>query len=354
GAIQALSMKHGKFLLCLALWAILGGCRAATPVVVKVGLIAPFEGADRDTGYSALAGVRLALQEQNERAGSFRVELVALDDHHDRTGQLAAQRAAELVADPAVVAVIGGFGDASALGAAPVLTTAGVPFIVAAASDDTLAGAGIWRLPAGNEAIARQTLEWTRPWPVRRWSVAGQGALAEAMRAALADAGLVPVARADEADALFYAGDDPEEAVALLRNLRSEKRGVKFVGGPALDTPRFAQLGGDDAIGAYYVSLTGPADEDFVAAYRKENGAVPFAPASLAYRAATVLLALGKGSPPKPTRASLGRALRELRAGSPVVWERSAPALTLYQLNTTGYPGVVVAVEGKKDIEQTR
>jgi len=145
-----------------------------------------------------------------------------------------------------------------------------------------------------------------------------------------------------------------EEAVALLRNLRSEKRGVKFVGGPALDTPRFAQLGGDDAIGAYYVSLTGPADEDFVAAYRKENGAVPFAPASLAYRAATVLLALGKGSPPKPTRASLGRALRELRAGSPVVWERSAPALTLYQLNTTGYPGVVVAVEGKKDIEQTR
>ena len=121
-------MRRGKFLLlCAAIAAILSGCWASTPAVVKIGLIAPFEGAYRDTGYGALAGVRLALRAQNERAGSFRVELVALDDHHDRTGQLAAQRAAELVADAAVVAVIGGFGDGPAKGAAPVLAAAGGP-----------------------------------------------------------------------------------------------------------------------------------------------------------------------------------------------------------------------------------
>jgi len=225
------------------------------------------------------------------------------------------------------------------------LAAAGVPFVVAAAGDDTLSGEGVWRLPVGNATVARQMLAWAEAWHVRRWYVAGEGSLAEAMRAAPAGAGLTPVARAGEADMLFYAGDDPEEAAALLPNLRPGKRGVKFMGGPALDTPRFAQLGGDGVAGAYVVSLAGPGDEDFVAAYREANGATPSAPAVLAYRATKALLASWPG-PANPTRAGLGRTLRGLA--------EDAPALTLYQLGTTGYPGVVVAVEGKKDVEQTK
>src|SRR5215510_3753097 len=55
------------------------------PPTVKIGLIAPFEGLYRATGYEVLFAVKLALQERNEGQGlqGYRVELVALNDFND-------------------------------------------------------------------------------------------------------------------------------------------------------------------------------------------------------------------------------------------------------------------------------
>lgn len=93
------------FLLALALW-LSAGCASVDPVV-KIGLVAPFEGRYRDVGYDAIYSARLAVREINAAGGigGRRVALVALDDRGDP--ELARQTAASLIIDPAVIAVVG-------------------------------------------------------------------------------------------------------------------------------------------------------------------------------------------------------------------------------------------------------
>lgn len=95
-----------KALLLLLALAGATGCRSVDPVV-KIGLVAPFEGRDRAVGYDAIYSARLAVREINAAGGigGRRVALVALDDRGDP--ELARQAAASLVIDPAVVAVAG-------------------------------------------------------------------------------------------------------------------------------------------------------------------------------------------------------------------------------------------------------
>lgn len=84
----------------------LAGCRSVDPVV-KVGLVAPFEGRHRAIGYDTLYSARLAVRELNAAGGinGTRVALVALDDSGNP--QFAAATADALIIDPAVVAVVG-------------------------------------------------------------------------------------------------------------------------------------------------------------------------------------------------------------------------------------------------------
>jgi hypothetical protein len=80
----------------------LTGCTSVRPVV-KIGLIAPFEGLYRDSGYAALAAMRQALDECTPPGVD--VLPLALDDSGDPAQ---AQRAAKkLLVDPAVHAVVG-------------------------------------------------------------------------------------------------------------------------------------------------------------------------------------------------------------------------------------------------------
>ena len=63
---------------------LLSGCASVQPVV-KVGLVGPFEGANRAVGYDVIYSARLAVREINEAGGigGYRVALVALDDSGD-------------------------------------------------------------------------------------------------------------------------------------------------------------------------------------------------------------------------------------------------------------------------------
>jgi hypothetical protein len=78
------------------------GCTDVHPVV-KIGLIAPFEGIYRESGYAALAAMRQALDEC--APPGMALLPLALDDGGD---PMQAQRAAQkLLVDPAVHAIIG-------------------------------------------------------------------------------------------------------------------------------------------------------------------------------------------------------------------------------------------------------
>jgi hypothetical protein len=94
------------FVLATLIVLFIVGCHSVDPVV-KVGLVAPFEGRHRAIGYDALYSARLAVRELNAAGGidGTRVALVALDDSGN--SEFAAATADSLIIDPNVVAVVG-------------------------------------------------------------------------------------------------------------------------------------------------------------------------------------------------------------------------------------------------------
>jgi ABC-type branched-subunit amino acid transport system substrate-binding protein len=106
----ALWRRTGRlFVTVLILFLALGmisACQSAAPVV-KVGLVAPFEGRHRDIGYDVLYSARLAVREINAAGGigGTRVALMAIDDGGNP--EYAQAIANSLLVDPSVVAVVG-------------------------------------------------------------------------------------------------------------------------------------------------------------------------------------------------------------------------------------------------------
>jgi ABC-type branched-subunit amino acid transport system substrate-binding protein len=105
----------------LALVLLLAGCAAhnAAPVI-KLGVIAPFEGAGRPLGYAVLPAIKEVVREANDRSafGPYRVTVVAFNDDLDPA--IAAAQAEALALDPDVLAVIGPFTHTTVEAAAPV------------------------------------------------------------------------------------------------------------------------------------------------------------------------------------------------------------------------------------------
>jgi len=103
-------------------------CHSVDPVV-KIGLVAPFEGENRAIGYDVIYSARLAVREINEAGGigGYRVALVALDDSGDT--ELAKHTAQSLVIDPGVIVVMGHWLPQTTAIAAPIYAEADLPFI---------------------------------------------------------------------------------------------------------------------------------------------------------------------------------------------------------------------------------
>lgn len=122
----------------LTLSSCLTGCLPATPRVVRIGLVAPFEGRYREIGTDVIPAARLAIRETAAQAGpgDLAVELVAYDDSGDPA--LAVQQARRLAADPLVVVVVGHWLPATSIAARPVYETAGIPMIQIGGVDDQL------------------------------------------------------------------------------------------------------------------------------------------------------------------------------------------------------------------------
>ncbi len=112
-----------------ALW--LAGCRdVSSPPVVKIGLIAPFEGPSRPLGYEVLDGVKLRLNQWNQGHHTPKVELVALND--DGNPELAAVLPAQLAQDPDIRVILGPPQGHTAMAALPGLEETGLPTLLLA------------------------------------------------------------------------------------------------------------------------------------------------------------------------------------------------------------------------------
>lgn len=117
-----------RTLFFLLLLGIISGCQSVAPVV-KVGLVAPFEGRHRDVGYDVLYSARLAIREINAAGGvdGTRVALVALDDGGNP--EYAKATADSLLIDPNVVAVVGHWLPETTETAAPIYSQSSLAFL---------------------------------------------------------------------------------------------------------------------------------------------------------------------------------------------------------------------------------
>ncbi len=107
---------------------LLTGCASVQPVV-KIGLVAPFEGQYRAIGYDVIYSARLLVREINESGGigGYRVSLVALDDGGGV--EMARETAVSLTLDPAIIAVVGHGLPQTTAAAAPIYKEAGITLI---------------------------------------------------------------------------------------------------------------------------------------------------------------------------------------------------------------------------------
>ena len=99
--------------------------------VIKIGVIAPFEGTGRPLGYAVLPAIKAAAEEANASGdlGRYRVLVVAFND--DLDAPTAAAQAQALALDPDVLAVVGPWTAETAAAATPILAEAGLPALVA-------------------------------------------------------------------------------------------------------------------------------------------------------------------------------------------------------------------------------
>ena len=247
-----------------------------TRPIIKIGLTAPFSGFDESLGYSVIGAVRLAVRERNQSGGvaGYSVELVALDDGN--APDQAAQRAREMIIDPAVMAVLGGFDTTAAAAASALYAQDGMPFVTLATGDAL--GASALRLvgseqEAGWLAGKRAALD-TR---VKRIAIISDrtagadvlteqfAAVAQTGGAAIVYSGYIQRWQLDYTmvtrdlavaapDLVFFAGR-AVEAGEMLKQMRAAGVTAAFLGGPGVDDPRLLQIAGAAAHGATYVSL---------------------------------------------------------------------------------------------------
>lgn len=246
-------------------------CVTSPQPVVKLGLIAPFEGLYREDAYAVLAAVKLAIAERNAAGGAagYRVTLVALNDN-DRAAD-AATRAAELVIDPDMVGVIAPFHRLTARAAASELAQAGVPY-VALASLTPAEQAGGLGLEASPDLLAQNAATLLAGDGITRTVV-----VSAAPALPLAEAGVV------------WLGDAAGGA-HLAQQLGPA---AALIGGPELGSAVFARRAGVAAALVRWLSaapLAADLPAAFVDSYTAQAGYAPPPLAALAYDAAALLL----------------------------------------------------------------
>lgn len=317
-------------LLLLALL-LLVSCRVPGAVrpVVRIGLVAPFEGRYRYVGYDIFPAVRLALRQANAAGGvlGYAVELVAYDDGADP--QMAREQAHKLALDPQVVIAVGHFGAATTAAALPDYRAAGLPLVVPpsydpAPSPDT----GLFPLGADADTLAAALLDGLDGAAL----VSEGGPLGIALQghagfpiATVAPAEAVSLAAANPPAVLLDA--DPVGAGEALTALRTAGWRGEARGGPTLAAGDFVAVAGEAAQGTCFVAPW-PADEDagFAAAYREVSGGP--GPGPLARPAYDATLRVVEGlradiaAHGTPSRAGMMAALAAL-------WAAQEPA-TLY------------------------
>lgn len=291
----------GWLALALLVTTLAPGCAPVTPRIARIGLVAPFEGQQREVGSDVIPAVRLAVREwaalNAQQAGrrGLAFELVAYDDMGDPA--LAVEQARKLAADPEVLIVIGHWTDQTTQAALPVYAAAGLPVVTFTYASLESTGTVLNLAPSEADLLA----------------------------------GAEPIAGSGEGRILLPPLASASEAADMLAALPPD---AAAVGGPAFGQSQWAALAPGGAGNLLY--LTGaalPADSadlppgraaDFDARYRQSSlGAPPGPLAVTAYQAAWLAMSvaadrLGYGAPEGAPAAAMQFDSSGRRSAAPI------------------------------------
>jgi ABC-type branched-subunit amino acid transport system substrate-binding protein len=306
---------------------------SAVPVV-KIGLIAPFEGLGRPLGYQLLPAVKIALEDANATGelGRYRIALVVLND--DLEPATAARQAQALAADDSLLGALGPWTSETAAAAAQAFGQAGLPALVGAPlARVSIPGAqAVFSLCPSFSDIAAQLLQKAGQLGPGRVATAGPpGELLRALAVLLPP--LADAASPGAVRVVLYSGGAAAAAEELARRQASGGQGV-LLGGPDLAQPWLAGLAGQAAEGTWALAcstepggrapgLPAGVAARFAARYQAQAGAPPGAQAMLAYWGARRLvgaLAEDVRAHGGPSRAGLAAALGQDAGGPGLVW----------------------------------
>lgn len=289
----------------------------ASPVL-KIGLLAPFEGLGRPLGYAVLPAVQEAIDSGNASGelGPYRLLLVAFNDELDPA--TAAAQAAALAQDPAVVAVVGPFTTATAAQAVPLLSAAGLPVLVAAPLGQ--APAGVFPLCPNLEAITGE-IERAAERAAARTNITScsddaidndpQNCALNPELEALSEANS---AFEDSVTTQAYWPGEAAEAAAWLVGEQATGSARSMLGGPDVLKPWFIERAGETGEGtraiACSLSGTGAAKEEL------PEVALARAATERIVQALAARVQAGVG----PTRAEIAAELRAQQFEPGLVW----------------------------------
>ena len=340
-------MSSSRTVLRQSIFIVIGLSSFAQAATLKIASVSPLSGDLSPIGVELRRGVELAVE---ARARAFKSQghdllLVPFDDQ--ASASRAGRIARDIVADPAIVGVVGAVNSSVSNVIAQTFEGAQLAAVSPSSTDDTLTTHG-WKsfsrlvAPDRAQAIAAATylqeeasaknvyivsdntaygngLSTSVQDQLKRRNITVSGYVGISDAAALA--GAVKRIVDSRPDTVYFGGSD-DTGAELIRALRTAGVTALFMGGNGLDAPSFAKRAGSAAAGVVYSTVYGPVSaysgaEVFEKQYMARYKAAPTGRALMAYDAANVLLsainAALKSPAVLPTRADVSEAVRKVK-----------------------------------------
>lgn len=311
---------------------------------VKIALQGPLSGSQALFGNTAKNGAELAVEQLGQEIGFTNLELAPFDDQAQET--VGAANANTIAADQDIMCVVGHINSGVALAALPTYRDANLVMISPANTNpritDDFAGTA-YRLVGRDDVqgvvaadFAEKNLQAKNIYVLHDQSAYGEGlatvfrdeierrnltvaGFAGTQETSVFDAVLTPIQAANP-DLVFFGGIY-DKAGPLLQQMRERGIEAKFLGGDGLDSPDLTRLGGEAAVGANYVTVSGPASSypaasQFVTDYQAKYNTAASYPAFQAYDATRAcLVAIANAATDangRPTREQVKAAFAEI------------------------------------------
>ncbi len=251
-AFSVLSISRRLLFLIAIMGLLVSSCVPVRPVV-KIGLLASFEGLHRRNGYEALAAMRLAIRTLATQGDALQtVALIPLALDAGADAAQARRSAQKLLADPAVKAIIGPYDPATIEAVRPIIAATGLPWYAPYTLDPTVgmvpvtaspkwATALVTAVAAAAKAQGQERLVLLGPatgWPPLTELVSTEAVLP--VVAVDLPIGSLDVRKIATTDALFWLAS-PEHSAAYIEALRSYQPNVPFWLGPWGGDPVWAE-----------------------------------------------------------------------------------------------------------------